>query len=211
MKIWRAMVGLIQTNCYLVADDQKVACVIDPGGDAERVARIAKDEGLTVTHILLTHGHPDHLGGAAELVALTGAILACAPEVAPMLRDPDEYASFPEFLGTPKGEPNLLLHEGDVVKVGDLEVKVWETPGHSPGDLTFDIDGSLFCGDLIFYRSIGRTDLRGGDYDRLISSIQKLVDHYPPEAPVLPGHMQTTTLGSELQANPFMRGMKPRG
>lgn len=95
-----------------------------------------------------------------------------------------------------------------MLEVGSLSVKVISTPGHAPGSLTFEIDGYLFCGDLIFYRSVGRTDLPGGDFTTLLASVEKLARLYPASSPVLPGHQWSTTLGEELAENPFLRGLK---
>jgi hydroxyacylglutathione hydrolase len=207
MNILCVPVGPLQANCYLVSDDEGVTCAVDPGGEAERLARIAEERGLRLTMILLTHGHFDHLAGAAQLAELTGAKVACAPEVAPMLREPDRYIPFPGFGGVPGREPDILFADGDGLPVGSLQAKVIATPGHSPGDTTFDIGGSLFCGDLLFFRSVGRTDLPGGDFDVLTASVKKLFERYPPETVVYPGHMQETTLGDEARANPFVGGL----
>ena len=97
------------------------------------------------------------------------------------------------------------------MQVGSFEVKVVATPGHTPGDVTFAIDGHLFPGDLLFYRSVGRTDFPGGDFAVLLASVQKLAAAYPPETRVHPGHMQGTTLGAELAQNPFLRGLDVDG
>ena len=150
------------------------------------------------------------MGGAADLARLTGAPIACSPDMAPMLRDPDRYIPFPGFEGTPGRELDQALHEDDVIAVGRLQVTAIETPGHSPGDMTFEIGGNLFCGDLLFRRSVGRTDFPGGDFDTLLASVAKLMRRYPPETPVHPGHMESTTLGEELQFNPFLRGLAGR-
>lgn len=210
MKIVCAPVGPLQANCYLVSDEEGITCVIDPGGEADRLVQVAEKRGLMVKQILLTHGHFDHMGGAAELAQLTGAPIACSPDTAPMLRDPDRYIPFPGFEGTPGREPDRALYEDDILTVGDLRVLAIETPGHSPGDMTFEIGGHLFCGDLLFYRSIGRTDFPGGDLDTLLNSVAKLMRRFPPETPVHPGHMQSTTLGEEREFNPFLRGIADR-
>lgn len=108
MKIVCAPVGPLQANCYLVSDDEGVTCVIDPGGEAERLVEVAEKRGLILTQILLTHGHFDHMGGAAELAQLTGAPIGCSPDMAPMLRDPDRYIPSP-VLKVPRGG-NWIAH-----------------------------------------------------------------------------------------------------
>ena len=210
MKIVCAPVGPLQANCYLVSDDEGATCVIDPGGEAERLVQIGQKRGLVFRQILLTHGHFDHTAGAAELAELTGAPIACSAAVAPMLRQPNEYIPFPGFGGIPSREIDRPLQEGDTLQIGGLRVATIETPGHSPGDLTFEIGGHLFCGDLLFRGSVGRTDLPGGDFNALLSSVAKLMRRYPPETPVHPGHMESTTLGDELRSNPFLRGLAGR-
>ncbi|HZJ02082.1 MAG TPA: MBL fold metallo-hydrolase [Thermoleophilia bacterium] len=211
MRILTVPVGPLQANCYLVADDGGIALAIDPGGEPERLISALEREGMRLTHILLTHGHFDHLAGAAGLAELTGARIACSEGTAPMLRNPDDYIPFPGFGGIPSREPDVLLADGDIISVGQLEVETVTTPGHSPGDVTFAVDGALFCGDLLFYRSVGRTDLPGGDFDMLLQSVRRLVDRFPGESRVYPGHMQPTSLRDEVRANPFLSGLSSRG
>lgn len=211
MNILTVPVGPLQANCYLVSDGDGAACAVDPGGEPERLARLAEERELRLSHILLTHGHFDHLAGAAELAQATGALVACAAGTAPMLRSPDDYIPFPGFGGVPGREPDVVLADGDTLTVGALTVTTIATPGHSPGDVTYEVGGALFCGDLLFYRSVGRTDFPGGDFDTLLASVRRLVDAYPADTRVFPGHMQPTTLGEEVAHNPFLRGLDPRG
>ena len=211
MKILTVPVGPLQANCYLVADDEGVAIAIDPGGEPERLAAVLTQEGMRLTHVLLTHGHFDHLAGAAGLAGITGAQVACSEGTAPMLRYPDDYIPFPGFGGVPSREPDVLLADGDVIRTGALEIETIATPGHSPGDVTFAVADALFCGDLLFYRSVGRTDFPGGDFGTLLLSVQKLVDRFPGSTRVYPGHMQATSLGDEVRSNPFLSGLSARG
>ncbi len=103
----------------------------------------------------------------------------------------------------------VVVGEGSELQVGALSVAVIGTPGHTPGDMTFEIEGHLFCGDLLFYRSVGRTDFPGGDFAELLASVGRLAARYPGSTPVHPGHMQSTTLGDELAMNPFLGGLTP--
>lgn len=211
MKILCVPVGPLQANCYLASDDQGRTCVIDPGGEPERLVRIAKEQNLGLTHVLLTHGHIDHLGGAGALARLTGALVGCTADTARLLRHPDPMMSIPGYEDLPGYEADLIVSDGDLIQIGALTVGVIATPGHSPGDLTFHIDGHLFCGDLLFHGSVGRTDFPGGDSAILLSSVKKLVDAFPESTVVLPGHNEGTTLGAELAHNPYLTGLGRRG
>ncbi|MCX8032848.1 MAG: MBL fold metallo-hydrolase [Thermoleophilia bacterium] len=207
MEILCAPVGPLQANCYIVRDDNRSALVIDPGGEPERLLRIIQSRGLTVHAILVTHGHFDHVEGVQGLAEGTGATVYCSSLVVPVLtgRTGCSATGFP----IPPVSPELIreINDGSEVAVGDLVAKVISTPGHTPGDLTFEVGGHLFPGDLIFYRSVGRTDFPGGNFSQLLASVRKLALLYPPSTPVHPGHMQSTTLGDELAHNPFLGGL----
>jgi glyoxylase-like metal-dependent hydrolase (beta-lactamase superfamily II) len=201
-------VGPLQANCYVIWDDDLHACAVDPGGEPERIARYLTDEGLTLQAILVTHGHFDHSEGVQGLAERTGAKVYASVQAAPVLTGPGgcDATGYP----IPSIEPEALqvVEDGAVVTVGAFTVNVIATPGHTPGALTFDIAVHLFCGDLIFHRSVGRTDFPGGDFPTLLASVAKLVKLYPESTPVHPGHMQSTTLGEELKYNPFLGGLK---
>jgi hydroxyacylglutathione hydrolase len=204
-------VGPLQGNCYLIWDDEKRACAVDPGGEPERIADRVRKEGLTLEAILVTHGHFDHVEGVGGLAHATGATVYCSAPVKPVLTG-DEGCSATGFpVPGVEGASVKVVSDGDQFGIGALQVKVIGTPGHTPGDLTFDIGGHLFPGDLIFYRSVGRTDFPGGDFASLLTSIAKIAAAYPAETSIHPGHMQGTTLGAELAHNPFLRGLDSDG
>jgi hydroxyacylglutathione hydrolase len=204
-------VGPLQANCYVIWDDEFHTCAVDPGGEPERIAKYLREEKLTLEAILVTHGHFDHAGGVKDLSDLTGAKVYCSPAIVPVLAGPEgcDATGYP----IPSLQPEMVVgvDDGAVITVGSFSATVIATPGHTPADLTFDIAGHLFCGDLIFYRSVGRTDFPGGDFPTLLASVTKLVKLYPDTTPVHPGHMQSTTLGEELRFNPFLTGLKVDG
>jgi hydroxyacylglutathione hydrolase len=203
-------VGPLQANCYLLWDADARACAVDPGGEPERLVGILQKQGLTLEVILVTHGHFDHIEGVAELSRVTGAVVYCSETVVPVLTGEDKCSA----TGLPvpaAGAEVICVTDGSVVPVGALTVRVVATPGHTPGDVTYEIEGALFCGDLLFSGSVGRTDFPGGDFGVLLASVARLTEMYPPETRVYPGHMEATSLGRELQQNPFLGGLRAGG
>jgi glyoxylase-like metal-dependent hydrolase (beta-lactamase superfamily II) len=207
MNILCMPVGPLQANCYLVWDDEFRACAVDPGGEPERIADRVRKEGLTLEAILVTHGHFDHVEGVRGLAMATGATVYCSAQVKPVLTGAEGCSATGFPVPGVDDASVSVVGDGDALQVGSLEVEVISTPGHTPGDLTFHIGGHLFPGDLLFYRSVGRTDFPGGDFAVLLTSVNRLAAAYPPETRVHPGHMQATTLGAELAHNPFLRGL----
>jgi hydroxyacylglutathione hydrolase len=207
MKILCIPVGQLQANCYVAWDEDRRACAVDPGGEPERLARLVEKEGLSLEAILVTHGHFDHIEGVRGLAEATGATVYCSALVAPVLGGAEGCSA--TGLPIPALDPQSLqvVDDGAVLGVGTLSVSVVSTPGHTPGDVTFDIDGHLFPGDLLFCGSVGRTDFPGGDFAELLRSVAKLATRYPGSTPVHPGHMQSTILAEELATNPYLGGL----
>ncbi|MHB8779831.1 MAG: MBL fold metallo-hydrolase [Candidatus Geothermincolia bacterium] len=197
------------SNCYLAVNDQKTAAVlVDAGISAEEILARLEADGLSLAAILLTHGHPDHLIGAAAIAAETGAPCylheldaAMAKAIPPM---------FLRMMGIDSmelPEDFLALADGDTLVLADIEFKVLHTPGHSLGSVCFYADGVLFSGDLIFRGSIGRTDFPGGSMDDLLRSVKDKVFTLPNDTRILSGHMDATVVGWEKKTNPFLTGL----
>ena len=204
----RYALGPLQTNCYVVRTDRSAneAAVIDPGGDAAELRLQLARSGASCAAILITHGHFDHLGGVADLAEGTGAPVYM-PE-----GERDRLERYPEFapVGVPGRAytPDHLLEGGETVGVAGISFECVAIPGHSPAHVAFYADGCLFSGDLLFAGSVGRVDLPGADWDTLLDSVRTLADRYPPETIVYPGHGPQTTLGAELERNPFLAELR---
>ena len=198
MDIQILQVGPIGTNCYLLCDEtEKLCAVVDPGGDAARVAAAVADTGCAPCAILLTHGHYDHTGGVAELRAKW-------PDVPVYLNRRDQYEGdaylqqlFPPVPGARDYD------EGDTIQVGGLTVDVMATPGHSEGSVTLRCGDVLLCGDTLFAGSCGRTDFPGGSVKKIMASLKRL-GSLEGDLQVYPGHMETSTLDQERSWNPYL-------
>ena len=201
----RYVLGAAQENCYVVRADggASEAVVVDPGdAAAELRLELARAEARCAA-ILVTHCHYDHIGAVAELAEGTQAPVYMARDEAPVLAAPDDYYGALGVRLRPY-EPDVLLDGDETLELAGLELQTLLVPGHSPAHLAFATDGCLFSGDVLFKDGVGRTDLPGGDWDTLVESIRMLVDRFPPETVVYPGHGAPTTLGAELARNPFL-------
>ncbi len=211
MEILCVPVGPLQANCYLVWDEANAACAVDPGGEPERLARLVEERGLRLEAVLVTHGHFDHVEGVKGLAEATGARVYCSSQVQPVLSG-SQGCSATGYPVPSVGVPVIeIVEDGTKVAVGSMTATVIATPGHTPGDVTYEIGGGLFCGDLLFRRSVGRTDFPGGNFAQLLGSVARLVRLYPSGTHVYPGHMDSTTLGEELAHNPFLASLKVHG
>lgn len=205
-------VGPVQENCFLFrrSDDESRALLVDPGEESERLLRAIDELGVTLEAILLTHTHFDHVGAVAPVARATGAPVYCPKLEVPVLQDIMAFVPWAGFGPYESWNPEETVEGGERLELAGFEIDVVFTPGHSPGHVTYAIPGldshppTLFSGDVLFQDSVGRTDLPGGDWPTLAGSIQALLDAYPDETTVHPGHMGLTTLGRERASNPFL-------
>lgn len=200
------VVGPLGCNCFIVGDPEtKQAIVIDPGGDADRIVNTLVEKQLSVTAIVATHAHFDHLVAAEALREQTGAPFYMHDSDKPLLDWYEESGRL--FLGVELGAPPAVdtgAAEGDVLRAGGLELEVIHTPGHSPGSISLIARDAVFSGDTLFAGSIGRSDLPGGDGDTLLGVIRSKLLTLDDTVAVYPGHGPATTIGQERRSNPFV-------
>ena len=190
-------VGQLETNCYVVTDEQSLRCaVIDPGDESNTILDYLEDNRLHCEAILLTHGHYDHVGAVGAVAEETGATV--------YMNRRDDCGGRDPHLPYTLGEGGEYVDEGDSIEIGALRFEVFATPGHTPGGLSFRCGEALFTGDTLFRGSCGRTDLPGGDMDEELRSLKKLCA-LPGDYEVYPGHMEASTLDRERMLNYYCR------
>jgi len=206
--IFKALtVGFIATNCYIVGSETtREAMVVDPGADARAILKAVSADGLSVSLIVVTHGHFDHIGAVKAVKDATGARLAVGAGA-----DKSKPGAFIKLVAAMSGGsatvpgPDLFLSDGDSVDIGGLHFDVIFTPGHSPDEICLYGHGILFSGDTLFNAGIGRTDFPGCSYEQLEHSILTKLFTLPDDTIVYPGHGPETTIGREKRGNPFIR------
>ena len=206
-------VGPVAENCWIVRrDGSERALLVDPGDEPERLEAALGALGVRVEAILITHCHFDHVGAVAPLARATGAPVYCPRPEVPILADIMAYVPWPGFGPYESYEADEAVDGGERLELAGFSIDVLSTPGHSPGHVTYVLDGegAMLSGDVLFAGSIGRTDLPGADHSTLMASLQTLLDTLPDDTRVLPGHMATTTLGRERASNPFLRELAAR-
>lgn len=198
--------GPLAVNSYVVTDEKtKKTFIVDPGGHNLNMVNYIKGDNLEVAYIILTHGHGDHLGGVPDLMKeFPSAKLAAGIYDKEMLANPNLNMSamvqgYPVSLSA-----DLYLNDGETLKVGDMELKIIHTPGHTPGGICILVENFLFSGDTLFEQSIGRTDFPGSSFQAIVKSIREKLFILPEDTTVLPGHMGSTTIGFEKENNPFV-------
>jgi hydroxyacylglutathione hydrolase len=203
------IVGPLEVNCYLVWDDQTLGgVIIDPGDNSDRIAKALHRSGIRPLAILLTHGHGDHIAAVGSLKELFSVPVLCGKGEEELLVDPAKNLSL--WLDAPvvAPAPDRTLQDEEKVILGNLELTVLATPGHSPGGICFlmEKENVLFCGDTLFKGSIGRTDFPGGSLEQLLDGITRKIMTLPDQIVCYPGHGEATTVGAERVNNPFITG-----
>ncbi len=192
MKTDAIQVGRLATNCYVVSDEKGLCAVIDPGDEADKIKSFLDANSLRCECIFITHGHPDHIDGLARLKELTGA---CVVANAADAKRIENRAGV---------KPDMLCRDKDEIRLSDgLTFTVLETPGHTPGGVCYICGDAMYCGDTVFFESVGRTDFPGGSFDTLRESLDKIAALPYEDLYLYPGHMESTTLAHERAHNPF--------
>jgi hydroxyacylglutathione hydrolase len=201
-------VGPLQCNCSIIGDETtREAMVIDPGDNIEDVIALIAKHQLQVKQIVITHAHIDHVGGAMKLRAATGAPILLNQNDHALLKMLDMQAAWVGMASPGKVDIDQSVKQADTIKAGSLVANVIETPGHTEGSicLYFPAENKLIAGDTLFAGSIGRTDLPGGSFEKIIRSLHGKVLALPDETVVVPGHGPLTTIGTERESNPFLK------
>jgi hydroxyacylglutathione hydrolase len=201
-------VGPLQCNCSIIGDEtSREAMVIDPGDDVEDLFAIIRKHNLTVKQIVITHAHIDHVGGAMKLRAITGAPILLNERDYALLKMLDVQATWIGMKSPGEVAIDQSLEPANPLKTGSIVATVLHTPGHTEGSvcLYFPDEKKLIAGDTLFAGSIGRTDLPGGSFNKIIDSIHGKLLELPDETVVIPGHGPTTTIGNERENNPFIK------
>jgi hydroxyacylglutathione hydrolase len=205
MVLIRLIVGPLQVNCFILADEKtKEAVVIDPGDDAQDILKVIQDKGLRVRYIVNTHAHFDHVGANKAIKDATGAELLLHESDAPVLVTVSSQSRSFGMSPVSSPTPDRLLKHGDTIIAGEVSLKVLHTPGHTPGGISLLEEGMVFTGDALFAGSIGRTDFPGGDLVTLIRSIKTNLMTLPDDTKVFSGHGPASTIGDERRENPFL-------
>ena len=206
MKIIKLEVGQLGANCYIVYCEKTLqGMVVDPGGDGDKILSILRREKITVTAIVNTHGHADHIGGNDEVKVGTGAPILIHEEDGKMLGSAQGNLSMYIGRNLICQAADRLLKDGDTITVGEMQFKILHTPGHTLGGICIYGNDIVFSGDTLFEQSIGRTDFPGGSHPELLSSIKNKLFVLADDTVVLPGHGGNTTIGVERQTNPFIQ------
>ena len=201
-------VGPLQCNCSVIGDETtREAMVIDPGDDIEDVAAIISKHNLKVKQIVITHAHIDHVGGAMKLRTATGAPILLNQNDYALLKMIDVQATWVGMESPGEVKIDAELAHGENLSAGSLSANVLHTPGHSEGSvcLYFPTEKLLIAGDTLFAGSIGRTDLPGGSFEKIMRSLHQRVLALPDDTVVIPGHGPKTTIGDEREGNPYLK------
>lgn len=201
MIIKKIPAGVYAANCYVIIDEvTKETAVIDPGGDSDEIIKYIDSMNCNVKYILLTHAHADHTGAVDDIRGVYKVPVCVNIKDEKMMQE----SSFMFGKYEKNDDLDIYVNEGDIIKLGKIEIKCLETPGHTPGGMCYLIENKIISGDTLFAGSIGRTDLQGGDYDTIINSIREKIMVLGDEIEVLPGHGSKSTVGTERMYNPFL-------
>ncbi len=205
MEIYKIAAGIHGANCYIVVDkSSNNAMIVDPGGSSDEILEFIDRNNYKLEYIVLTHGHADHIGGVLDIEKALGIPIIAHEDEVELLGDADKNLTNYMFRKTIEIEPSILLKDGDKFKVGQLEIEVIHTPGHTEGGMCLKIGNDLISGDTLFKNSIGRADLYGGNPKLLLDSIRKKLFSLSDDIKVWPGHGPTTTIGEEKLYNPHL-------
>ncbi len=206
MFLKRLVVGSLESNCYLVADEEtKEGIIVDPGAEGERILQTVTQEGIIPLYLINTHGHIDHIGANGYLKErIEGIKIGIHEADARMLINADENLS--NFAGEAVTSPpaDFFLKEGEEITVGKTRWKVIHTPGHTLGGICLLGEGNIITGDTLFAGSVGRTDLPGGSMELLMKNLREKLMTLPDDTVIHPGHGESSTIGRERESNPFL-------